>query len=44
MRCNYFSSRIYVEKASEQYCLDYHNSQKAEGGCLMGRALKWKLR
>ena len=30
MHCNYFSSRIYVEKTSEQYYLSYHNSHKAK--------------
>ena len=32
MHCSYFSGRIYVEKTHEQYCFDYHNSQKAREG------------
>ena len=32
MHYSYFSGRIYVEKASEQYCLGYRNSQKAKEG------------
>ena len=27
MHCNYFSSRIYVEKIFEQCYIGYHNSQ-----------------
>ena len=30
MHYNYFSGRIYVEETPEQYCLGYHNSQKAK--------------
>ena len=30
MHYNYFSSHIYVEKTSEQYCFDKRNSQKAK--------------
>ena len=30
MHCSYFSGCIYVEKISEQYYLDYHNSQKTK--------------
>ena len=30
MHCNYFSSRIYVEKTSEQCYLSYHNSQETK--------------
>ena len=44
MHCSYFSGRIYVERTIEQCNLGYHNTQKAEEGCLMGRALKWGLR
>ena len=32
MHYSHFSDRIYVEKTSEQCCLGYHNSQKAERG------------
>ena len=32
MHYSYFSGRINMEKASEQYCLSYHNSQKAKEG------------
>ena len=32
MHYNYSSGRIYVEKAPEQCCLGYHNSQKAKEG------------
>ena len=32
MHCSYFSDRIYVKKTSEEYCLDYRNSQKAKEG------------
>ena len=32
MHCSYFSSRIYVEKTSEQYCLGYHNLQGTREG------------
>ena len=32
MHYSYFSGRIYVEKTFEQYCLGYHNLQKAKEG------------
>ena len=32
MHCSYFSGRIYVEKTSEQYYLNYYNSQKTKEG------------
>ena len=32
MHYSYSSGRIYVEKAPEQCCLGYHNSQKAKEG------------
>ena len=28
MHCSYFSGHIYVDKTSEQYYLDYRNSQE----------------
>ena len=34
MHGSYFSDRIYIEKTSKQYCLDYRNSQKAKEGVL----------
>ena len=34
MHDSYFSDRIYMEKTSKQYCLDYRNSQKAKEGVL----------
>ena len=34
MYASNFSNRIYMEKTSKQYCLDYRNSQKAKEGVL----------
>ena len=34
MHCNNFSSRIYVEKTSEQYSLNHHHSRRAKEDAL----------
>ena len=39
MHCNYFSSRIYVEKTSEQGYLGYHNLQETREGVWWDRYL-----
>ena len=37
MHCSYFFGRIYVEKTSEQYYLNYHNSQETREGVWWNR-------
>ena len=48
MHNSYFTGRIYVEKTSEQYLIDYRNSQSArEGGWwdkhLSGSSDNWQV-